>query len=129
MKLVVAMFGLLCAILPAYAGRELRESIIVIDGNTVRAKGITVRLIGFDVPARVNGKCAYENELGVKASERLDEMINHGLTISLQDTGRKDPSGVMLGTLTIDDMDIGDMMISEELAVPFDGGKRRSWCP
>jgi micrococcal nuclease len=129
LTIIVALACAAGMISPAHAGRELRDSIMVIDGNTVRAQGITVRLIGFDVPARSNGKCAYENELGVKAAELLNEMINHGVSISLQSTGRKDPSGVILGTLTIDGMDIGDMMISEELAVPYNGGRRRSWCP
>jgi micrococcal nuclease len=127
--LTVALACVVASILPAYADRALRGSIVVIDGDTVLAQGITVRLLGFDAPAINANKCAFEQELGLKAKARLEELVDHGETVSLQSSGRKDRFGRTLGTLVINGVDVADTMILEELAVPFDGGKRRSWCP
>jgi endonuclease YncB( thermonuclease family) len=128
MKLRFALACFLALSSPTFAGRELRESIVVIDGDTVRAQGVTVRLLGFDAPETYNAQCAFENELGMKAKRRLEAMINHSETISMQSTGRLDRYGRTLGTLIINGMDVADTMILEELAVPYEGGKRRNWC-
>jgi micrococcal nuclease len=128
MKLRLALACILALSSPTFAGREIRDSIVVIDGDTVTAGGKTVRLLGFDAPETFRSKCAVEHDLGMKAATRLGELINHGSRVELQDSGRVDRYGRTLGTLIIDGMDVADTMIIEELAVPYHGGKRRSWC-
>ena len=51
----------------------------VIDGDTVRWQGQTVRLVGFDTPETGNrARCASERNRGDKATARLRELIVSG---------------------------------------------------
>ena len=53
--------------------------ITVIDGDTIRARGRTIRLIGFDAPeAGSQAKCAREREIGTRAATQLKTLIAGG---------------------------------------------------
>ena len=53
--------------------------ITVIDGDTIRARGRTIRLVGFDAPeAGSQAKCAREREIGARAATQLKTLIAGG---------------------------------------------------
>jgi endonuclease YncB( thermonuclease family) len=55
------------------------SAIEVIDGDTIRANGRTVRLVGFDAPeAGYHARCESERALAAKATSRLRQLISRG---------------------------------------------------
>ena len=53
--------------------------ITVVDGDTIRARGRTIRLIGFDAPETgTDARCLRERELGDRATRQLKTLIAGG---------------------------------------------------
>lgn len=116
---------------------------IVIDGDTVRWQGRTVRLVGFDAPETGNrAHCASELDRGDRATTRLRELIaSSNVTVELVrcacppvKVGTEACNfGRACGILTINGRDAGDRLIAEDLARPyhcqqFSCPSRGSWC-
>jgi micrococcal nuclease len=115
--------------------------ITVFDGDTIQAKGRTIRLVGFDAPER-DGRCPHERELAGRATARLRSLVGGGgLELRLVPCAcppgtegmRECNFGRACGTLTAFQKDVGAMLISEGLAKPFICGatscpRRRPWC-
>src|ERR1700686_1998962 len=54
-------------------------AIDVIDGDTIRAHGRSVRLVGFDAPeSGLRAQCESERALAAKASFRLRQLVSAG---------------------------------------------------
>lgn len=121
----------------------------VVDGDTIRLAGDfsedrLVRLVGFNAPERgEHANCARERYLGGRASERLQQLI--GTTdIRLEIVPCSCPAGTegtqacnfgrLCGSMTSAGRDVADILIEEELAVPYLCGKTscpplpRPWC-
>lgn len=99
----------------------------VIDGDTFRYRGDTIRISDIDAPETRDFKCASEAALGGRATDRLLELLNAG-TFSLRSSGRDvDRYGRKLRTVVRDGRSLGDILIAEGLARRWDGA-RRSWC-
>ncbi len=97
----------------------------VIDGDTVRVAGETVRIAGIDAPAIQSARCPDEQRLGIKAVERLTQILNSG-KVRLGDTVRE--ADGQLGTkVEVDGRDVAPQMISAGLARTNDGTKQ-GWC-
>jgi len=100
----------------------------VIDGDTIRARGKTIRLQGFDAPETgARAQCRRERELGDRATSQLRVLIaGGGLTLRLlpcpcaADTqGTQDCNdGRACGELRSYGRDIGVLMIQYVLARP-----------
>jgi micrococcal nuclease len=105
-----------------------RESLVAIDGDTVRRGKIVTRLIGFDAPETYHAQCPEEAELGLRAKQRLQELINGGAwELKVKDT--QDRHGRDLAILIINGKDASEIMIAEGLARAYNGrGKRQGWC-
>ena len=94
-----------------------------------KASQIGKGLMGFDTPETFYAKCASERELGDKATARLIELLQPPAAVVMQDSGRTDRYRRGLGTLTVDGRNVGEILIQEGLAVPYNGrGQRRDWC-
>ncbi|MDO5759376.1 MAG: hypothetical protein Q4P24_18470 [Rhodobacterales bacterium] len=52
------------------------SKIYVVDGDTIKIGGESVRLVGFDTPETYRAKCEYELQLGNMATARLRELIS-----------------------------------------------------
>jgi endonuclease YncB( thermonuclease family) len=116
----------------------------VIDGDTVRVRGETFRLVGFDAAETGDqARCAHERQLGNRATARLRELIDSAARSELTrvpcacraDTqGTRDCNyGRSCGTLRADGRDVGNVLIAEGLARPYVCGatgcpRRGSWC-
>ena len=100
----------------------------VIDGDTIRYRGATIRLAGIDAPETRDARCASEAELGRRATRRLLELMNEGPFEVVRTGGRDhDIYGRDLRDITRDGRSLGDTLIAEGLARRWDGA-RRSWC-
>lgn len=101
----------------------------VVDGDTVWAGGLekSVRLESIDAPEMSNNLCGgrAEAELGRKAADRLVQLLNENdATLQLNGTDRY---GRNLGTLRINGIDVGDILVAEGLARHWPNGPE-FWC-
>lgn len=100
----------------------------VVDGDTFRSNGQTIRIADIDAPETGSAKCASEAELGRKATERLRTMLGEApFTMTRYSDRDRDSYGRLLRVVRRDGRSIGLMLVSEGLARPWGGG-RRPWC-
>jgi micrococcal nuclease len=100
----------------------------VIDGDTIIHQGLRIRLIDIDAPEIDAPKCASEEALGQKARLRLRDLLNAG-TIRIVKSGKRDVDryGRTLRLVTVNGRSVGDILIEEGLAWPWEG-RRHDWC-
>jgi endonuclease YncB( thermonuclease family) len=102
-----------------------------------------MRLVGFNTPETIEPRCAAERALGQKAKARLRQLVSKGRASVERVRCSCKPGtegtnacnhGRSCGVLRVDGRDVGDILISEGLAVPFGCGVRscpptpRPWC-
>ncbi|MBY3483326.1 thermonuclease family protein [Rhizobium laguerreae] len=122
-----------------------RANFTITDGDTIRLNnGARVRLVGFNTPEKFEPMCSNEATLGNRASERLRELVGQAASTNVslvacsckpgtQGT-KKCNYGRSCGKLEVDGRDVGQILISEGLAVPFVCGATgcpptpRPWC-
>jgi endonuclease YncB( thermonuclease family) len=130
--------------IPSSAFQALGSSAIsVTDGDTIRLDGRAVRLVGFNSPETYRAACEREQQLGDLATRRLQQLVAAGnvdfAAIPCSCTqGTEGTSecnfGRACGTLRANGRDVGTILISEGLAVPFHCGATscprlpRPWC-
>ena len=100
----------------------------VVDGDTIIHQGLRIRLIDFDAPEIDVPKCASEEALGHKARLRLRDLLNAG-TVRIVKAGSRDEDryGRKLRLVTVNGRSVGDILIEEGLAWPWEG-RRHDWC-
>jgi endonuclease YncB( thermonuclease family) len=100
----------------------------VIDGDTIRYRGLTIRLKDIDAPETHEPKCPSELALGRRATDRLLELINAGPFEVVYTGGRdQDRYGRKLRAIERSGRSLGEDLVAEGLARRWDGA-RRSWC-
>ena len=106
------------------------QAIETVDGDTVRKGDVSYRLLGYDTPETIFAECEAERRLGIKAKERLAELIDNAGEVILIEQGRKrDHYGRGLARLIIDGRDVADVLVEEGYARRYDGRtRRRGWC-
>ncbi|WP_299593283.1 thermonuclease family protein [uncultured Tateyamaria sp.] len=104
------------------------DRIRVVDGDTVAIGDVTYRLTGYDTPETYLPRCAFEKDLGQRATNRLQALISSVETIRIEPTGRDDYYGRELAGMMVNALNVGEILISEGLARPYSGGKRLGWC-
>jgi endonuclease YncB( thermonuclease family) len=75
------LFALLLTIAtPAVAEPIDPEDVTVIDGDTINVFHVqpNVRLVGFNAPESSNALCEAERQLGVRATQRLLDLVRAG---------------------------------------------------
>lgn len=108
------------------AGTSLRNC--VIDGDTIRRGGLSIRLEDIDAPETFGPDCALEEALGRQATTRLVELLNAGPFEVVYTGGRdEDAYGRKLRIVVREGRSLGDTLVAEGLARYWDGA-RRSWC-
>lgn len=123
----------------------LRDRFTVTDGDTIRFKGEAkgTRLVGFNTPETFEAECSSERALGNRATARLREIIATS-DLLFENVRCSCPPGTegteacnygrSCGTLSAGGHDVGQILISEGLAVPFICGATscpptpRPWC-
>lgn len=101
----------------------------VIDGDTIRFDGETVRILNIDTPEIGEAGCDAERAAGIVAKHRLEGLLSSGrVTLKRGDGPRlRDRYGRTLARVFVDGRDVGEQLIAEGLARRW-SGKRRPWC-
>ncbi|MEI9423383.1 thermonuclease family protein [Mesorhizobium sp. Cs1299R1N1] len=107
-----------------------RSQFTITDGDTIRLSGAAkgTRLVGFNAPESIEPRCASEGDLGRRAKARLKELVATA-KLELKMVPCSCPPGTegtdkcnygrSCGSLFADGRDVGDVLVSEGLAVPF----------
>ncbi len=133
-KLCVVVLGLFLS-WHAYAVPAVVDYII--DGDTFAAGvkidgditiSVRVRVINIDTP-EINGACQSEIDAAYRAKDKLAELLPIGDVVDLKNIkddkylGRIDANVILS-----DGRDVGNILVRENLARPYNGEKRKSWC-
>jgi endonuclease YncB( thermonuclease family) len=118
------------------AGPVRAHLVRVIDGDTIEVLAriwpdhyveTLVRLAGIDAP-ELRGRCAEEIALAERAKARLAALLA-GQRLQLTDVRYGKYAGrVVARVVTEDGRDAAKALLDENLARPYDGGRRGSWC-
>jgi endonuclease YncB( thermonuclease family) len=117
---------------PAAADTFDGRSAVIIDGDTIALGRERVRILNIDTPETHEPRCERELVAGLKAKERLAQLVRVG-AVAIERNG-KDRYGRTLATLSASGRDIGTVLIEEGLAVPWRDGSAaratrvRHWC-
>ncbi|MEZ5692716.1 MAG: thermonuclease family protein [Altererythrobacter sp.] len=101
----------------------------VVDGDTVWLDGEKIRLSDINTPEISDPGCAYEKQLGERATERLVVLLNSGQVTLVQAPGERnrDQYDRLLRELHVNGASVGDTLVREGLAEEWQGW-RRDWC-
>nr|WP_137677294.1 thermonuclease family protein [Parerythrobacter lutipelagi] len=101
----------------------------VVDGDTVWLGGEKIRLSDINTPEIGDPDCAYEKQLGERATERLIALLNSGRVqvIDPSDSPDRDRYDRLLRELHVSGASVGDTLVREGLAEEWQGF-RRDWC-
>jgi micrococcal nuclease len=99
----------------------------VVDGDTFWFAGEKYRIADIDTPETHPARCAEEAALGEAATQHLRQWLNRG-AFTLESGGRdSDRYGRKLRVVTRGGTSVGDDLIDQGLARPWEGA-RRPWC-
>lgn len=91
-------------------------------------QNVPFRLTGIDTPESTwRAKCYEEKQLGQEAKEVVQHLIESFTRHEAIILG-KDKYGRYLCELFIGGQSVNEYLIDTGLAVPYHGGKKRSWC-
>ncbi|MBB3909757.1 thermonuclease family protein [Sphingomonas desiccabilis] len=99
----------------------------VVDGDTAWINGEKIRIADIDAPETHPPRCPSEAELGERATQRLADLLNGGQFELKKGARDIDRHGRKLRVLVRDGRSLGDQLVSEGLARPWEG-RRRPWC-
>jgi len=99
----------------------------VVDGDTFWFRGDKYRIADIDTPETHGPRCVAEGELGARATQRLQVLMNAG-AFSLESADRDtDRYGRALRIVTREGQSISEQLVAEGLARRWDGS-RHTWC-
>ena len=127
-RLSAAAVAALLAVAPASAEPVTADRIGIVDGDTVTIDGESWRLMGYDTPEGEHAWCEAERRLSAKATARLGEIIAAAGRIEAVTDGARDRYKRVLGRLLVDGRDVAEIMIGEDWARPYAGGRKKGWC-
>ena len=109
----------------------------IFDGDTFSAQvaldkdvnvTVRVRLINIDTP-EMNGKCAMEKQMAVRARDVLSALIPRGTVVELDNIKDDKYLGRINANVFLPDgRDVGLILVDSGLGRPYKGGKRKPWC-
>lgn len=110
----------------------------VIDGDTIVMQekffpseigNIYVRLKGIDTPEKGRfAKCDQEKLMSMAATAFLTKHVYAGTKVVVKNVEKDKYGGRVVADVYVDQENLGDIMIREGFAKPYDGGKKDSWC-
>ncbi|MGE3691358.1 MAG: thermonuclease family protein [Novosphingobium sp.] len=99
----------------------------VVDGDTFWLQGEKIRIADINAPETHPAGCPGELTLGEAATRRLVVLLNQG-PFELRAAGRdRDRYGRLLRVLVRHGRSLGEQLVSEGLAEPWQG-RRSDWC-
>lgn len=106
--------------------RAARKLTCIVDGDTGWEVGVKWRLLSIDTPEIGHAECDRERALGIRARDRLLELMSTGYSINWQN--KKGGLGRELVTIRLTGgQSVGQVLISEGLAQPWPN-EGNVWC-
>lgn len=99
----------------------------VVDGDNLRLAGERYRLLDINAPEISSPHCDAELALGEAASRRLRDLLNAGPFSLASGPEQTDSYGRKLRRIIRGGRSLGDVLVAEGLAEPWQG-YRRNWC-
>ncbi|WP_372796661.1 thermonuclease family protein [Litorivivens sp.] len=123
--------------LPKSFGHVRVDSIVgVYDGDTIRVRidnwppiigeAIGVRINGIDTP-EIRGKCPEEKALAREARAFTRDAVTAAKAVELRNL-QCDKYFRLLADVCVDGQALSSLLISNNLAYPYEGGRKQSWC-
>jgi len=109
----------------------------VTDGDTIAGtfqlpyplSNISIRIYGIDTPEKGSlAKCPKEAELANQASALTKKLVGDTKVMTVQNFKYDKYGGRVDGVVIVNGINIGDELIKANLAYPYFGGAKRSWC-
>ncbi len=135
----VRIYLILTAMMMAVAGciqADAAEHIHIVDGDTLSIDGTRIRIVDIDTPETFRSRCENELVLGLKAKQRLRQLVDQG-QVHYEATGI-DRFGRTLARVYIDlddgPVNIGEALMNEGFALPYKPGgadklrRLQVWC-
>ncbi|PWG03893.1 hypothetical protein DF286_06875 [Sphingosinicella humi] len=108
-------------------GRAAPAAVRIVDGDTFWHGSDKIRIADIDTP-EVRGRCAYERDLAVRATRRMEALLVAGPFELERIPGRdEDRYGRKLRVVTRHGQSLGDQLVAEGLARTW-SGRREPWC-
>ena len=95
---------------------------------TVDGKNNKIRLLELDTPEISKPKCDEELELGLKARDYINNLIENASSIEFKTEYKEDYFGRILSYLIIDGEDVSAKLVSNNLGVVYDRNNKNDWC-
>lgn len=131
------LFFILCMFMSGVANAVPAVVDYVLDGDTVAAQvnlapdvGVTVRvrLRNVDTP-ELSGECDDEINMANRARDRVRTLLPRGTVVELENIKDDKYLGRIDANVFLSDgRDVGNILVRENLARPYNGGKRAGWC-
>ena len=106
------------------AGRRVN---CVVDGDTFWYAGTKIRIADIDTPELSPPRCEAERVKGEAAKARLRDLLDAGPFSLVAGSRAEDRYGRKLRTVTRGGVSLGEVLVREGLARPWDGA-RHGWC-
>lgn len=113
------------------------DVIKVIDGDTIKVnvhiwpnltQEINLRLAGINTPEKRGRVSDCEKKAGQKATEFTQRWLKGITRVTITDVELGKFAGRALGRISKKGEDLGEALIKNGHAKPYDGGKREPWC-
>lgn len=117
---------------------DLQATILkVVDGDTIDVticnvhpiigQAISVRVDAIDTP-EIRGKCEAEKQLAIKAKNTVISILPIGSQITLKNIKRDMYFRLLAKVILPDGTNLASELIKLDLARPYDGKTKQSWC-
>lgn len=119
--------------LAMFSTSTLAAKVNLIDGDTLKIDGKTIRIVEIDTPETFQSRCENELILGLKAKERLAQLVSGSADVTYEPTGF-DRFGRTLAHVFAGDMNVGETLVKEGHALRYEkGGEAKAarlkvWC-
>jgi micrococcal nuclease len=126
--LVLLVFGPSPALAETFNGGRA----VIMDGDTFALGSERVRILNIDAPETRGSRCEQELVLGLKAKERLADLLRAESVDIIRDG--EDRYRRTLARVSVGGLDVGSVLVGEGLALPWrDGPEAREarlqhWC-
>jgi endonuclease YncB( thermonuclease family) len=113
-------------------GQAARGRVAIVDGDTLKYEGETIRLVDIDTPESFRSRCEHELVLALEAKARLRQLVDAG-PLTIERTG-KDRYGRTLARVLVAGREVGDTLLREGKALRYRPGQAhklarlQQWC-
>lgn len=124
-------------LLTAASAATAASGVVIVDGDTIAVGHERIRILSIDTPETFHSRCENELMLGLKAKERLRELLDRGdirIERDGQDRYRRTLAKVFVWTRDGQKIDVGETLIREGHALPYRPGaeakleRLKVWC-